>query len=81
MLFQAILEKIKITFPELNFSIDEKDKSITIPSKSIDVGDIVIIDDSVEMTIYVGNFTHWHASCYEESLNAEKKEKLIVAKL
>ena len=81
MLLQTTIEEINTNFPKLNFSIDEKDKSITIPSKSKEVGNIVIVDDSFEMTVYVGDFTHWHASCDEEPLNTEEKEKYIVSEV
>ena len=79
MLLQETIEKLKSDFPTIKFSTDEDHKTITIPAKNKNVGDIVIQDDSCELTIYVGNFTHWHASCYEESLNEHEKEKYIVS--
>ena len=79
MLLEVMTEELKVNFPNLQFSVNEKDNNITIPAKSSEVGDIMIYDDSHELTIGVGNFTHWHASCYDESLNGIEKEKSIVS--
>jgi hypothetical protein len=81
MLLKEMTEELKANFPNLQFSINEKGKHITIPAKSVEVGNITIYDDSHELTIGVGNFTHWHASCYEDSLNEKEKRNLIVSEV
>ena len=74
-------EELKANYPNLQFSVNDKEKCITIPAKSNDVGDITIYDDEHELTVGVGNFTHWHASCYEEALREKEKAILIVSEV
>jgi len=81
MLLQVLIEGIETNFPALKFSIDKKHKTISIPAKTKNLGNIVIQDDSSELTVYVGNFTHWHASCYEESFDEKEKAKYIASEV
>lgn len=81
MLLEKLAEELKANYPNLQFSVSEKEKHITIPAKSNEVGDITIYDDAHELTVGVGNFTHWHASCYEETLSEKEKADLIVSEV
>ena len=81
MLLTVMTKELKVNFPNLQFSVNEKEKYITIPAKSNEVGNVTIYDDSHELTVGVGDFTHWHASCYEDSLNEKEKTNFIVAEV
>ena len=66
MLYEAMKIEIEKHFPSLRFTIDDDKKSISIPSNHEDVGSIEIQDDIDELTIIVGEFTHWHSIPYNE---------------
>lgn len=73
MLLSAMIKVMERRFPEIEFSINEQDHLISIPSKHKEVGSIDIQDDYDELTVFVGNFTHWHVGCYEVGLSEEQK--------
>lgn len=61
----------------MHFIVDEDRRTVSILPIYEEFGSIEIQDDGSELTIYVGNFTHWHASCYEEDLSDMEKEEMI----
>lgn len=61
----------------MHFIVDEDRRTVSILPIYEEFGSIEIQDDGSELTIYVGNFTHWHASCYEEDLSDMEKEETI----
>lgn len=73
MLLQAMIKRIENDFPDVELKVNEKDHLISIPARHEDVGKIDIQDDFDELTVFVGNFTHWHVGCYEESLTEQQK--------
>ena len=77
MLLQAMIKVLEKDFPEVKFSVNEKDHLISIPPKHDEVGSIDIQDDFDELTVFVGNFTHWHVGCYEEDLTEEQKAESV----
>lgn len=77
MLLQAMIKKMEKDFPTIEFAVNEKDHLISIPAKHGDVGTIDIQDDFDELTVFVGNFTHWHVGCYEENLTEEQKAESV----
>ncbi len=77
MLLQAMIKILKRDFPEVKFSVNEKDYLISIPPKHHQVGSIDIQDDFDELTVFVGNFTHWHVGCYEKNLTEEQKANSV----
>lgn len=78
MLYKAMKNKIQKEFPSLKFSSDDKSKLIIIPPRHVQVGSIEIQDDFTELTIFVGNFTHWHVGyCDEKSGSEEQIEDIV----
>lgn len=77
MLLRAMIKKMEESFPEIKFTVNEKDHLISVPAKHEDVGSVHIQDDFDELTVFVGNFTHWHVGCYEEGLNEQQKSDSI----
>ena len=78
MLLELTNKKINENFPGLKFEIDYKDSSITIPAKIKEIGDLVIVDDKIELTVYIGSLTHCHFDCYEENYSESQKLEYIV---
>jgi len=54
---------------------------ISIPAKHNDVGPIAIKDDIDELTVFVGNFTHWHVGCYDEKFTESQKAESIAGEV
>ena len=78
MLLKLTNTKIKENFPDLTFEINNKDSSITIPAKIKEIGELVIVDDKTELTVYIGSLTHCHFDCYEEYYSESQKQEYIV---
>ena len=66
MLYEAMNKEIECQFPSLQFSTDDEKKLISIPPVCKEVGSIDIQDDDDELTIFVGNFTHWHCGYFNK---------------
>jgi len=81
MLLKVVEKEIRNEFPSLVVSINEDEYLIVIEGPNQEVGDIEIEDDLDELIIVVGNFTHWHAGCYDESLSKDEKEKQITSEV
>jgi hypothetical protein len=78
MLLKMITRKLESEFSSLRFITDEVNHLVTIPSIHDEFGSIEIQDDCNELIVIVGNFTHWHASCYTEDLSEKEKAEEIV---
>lgn len=81
MLYEAMKNEIEAQFPMLQFSADDEKKLISIPSIDDGVGSIDIQDDYDELTIFVGNFTHWHCGYFNESSSDFEEIKDIVSEV
>lgn len=78
MLYEAMKKEIKSQFPSLQFTVSEEKKLISIPPIHKDVGSIDIQDDFDELTIFVGNFTHWHCGYFNEQVgNLEEVQEIV----
>lgn len=78
MILKNLAKTIEEVFPTLKFELNEKDQKITIKNQHLYIGNIVFEADDKEIIIYIGNFTHWHAGCYDESLKEEQKHEQII---
>ena len=78
MLYEAIKAVIEKRFPSLKFSSDDENKLISIPPRHPDVGSLDIQDDYDELTVFVGNFTHWHSGYFNGAQeNLEQLNEVI----
>ena len=77
MLLELTIEKLKKNLPDLQLEINKNDSSITIPAKIKEIGDLVIVDDKIELTVYIGSLTHCHFGCYEANYPESQKQKYI----
>ena len=78
MLLELTTAKLKEKFSDLQFEINKEYSSITIPAKIKKIGDFVIVDDKIELTVYIGSLTHCHFDCYEENYSKSQKQEYIV---
>ena len=78
MILKTLENNLKNSFPSLKFEVNEKDQTITIENQHSYIGNIDFEADDEEIITYIGNFTHWHAGCYDESLNREEKQKQVI---
>ena len=81
MLYEAMKKEVEAKFPSLKFSADDENKLISIPEIHEDVGSIDIQDDYDELTIFVGNFTHWHCGYFNEKSGNLDEAKEIVSEV
>ena len=77
VLLEAAIRRIESEFSSLHFIVDEDRRTISILPIYEEFGNIEIQDYGSELIIFVGNFTHWHASCYEEDLSDIEKVEMI----
>ncbi|MBL4783612.1 MAG: hypothetical protein JKX92_15375 [Porticoccaceae bacterium] len=79
MLLDVMIEKLNEDFPLLEFSTNKDKGVISIPAKNNEVGGVDIQDDTYELTVYLGKFSHWHVGSFEETIN-EKEKAISIAK-
>jgi hypothetical protein len=77
VLLETVISKIESEFSSLHFIVDEDRRTVSILPIYEEFGSIEIQDYGSELIIFVGNFTHWHASCYEEDLSDMEKAEMI----
>jgi hypothetical protein len=73
MLLATLIRKIESELSSLPFVVDEDNHQVIIPPIHEGFGNLEIEDDIDELIVFVGNFTHWHAGCYDERLSEEEK--------
>jgi hypothetical protein len=79
MIRDLLISQLKERFPKLGFSFDEPPKPVaSLQSPCLALGELQILDDGDEATVYFVSATHGHFGCYDETLDAEQREKQIV---
>ena len=63
--------------PDHPLSIREADAAAVVHGSSPAVGNIEIQDKLNELIVFIGDFTHGHFDCYDESLSQEQQHKAI----
>jgi hypothetical protein len=81
MLASHLAKKIIEAFPTLSYERSEDGRVIIITGPCAEVGNIEIQDDEYELTVFVGNFTHWHVGCYEEGYSELEKAEYIASRV
>ena len=77
MLIEVMIEKLKLDFPSLKFTVGESESSIIIPPKNAEVGSVYIEEYLEELLVGIGSFTHWHVGCYNSGLSEVEKANEI----
>ena len=81
MLLQIVEENIQNEFPSLQYSMNESNDTLIIKGPNDRVGNIEIEDDLEEIIVMVGNFTHWHAACYDQTITKDERDKQVSAEI
>lgn len=72
-LIEFFVSHLREQIPGLDFSYNGDEFLVRISPVDDDFGTIEIEDDLDELIVIAGNFTHWHAGCYEEGLSENQK--------
>ena len=81
MLLQIVEENIQNEFPSLQYSMNESNDTLIIKGPNDRVGNIEIEDDLEEIIVMVGNFTHWHAACYDQTISKDERDKQVSSEI
>lgn len=77
MILDHFISGFKARFPNHQLSVRESDATAVIHSSNPAIGNIEVQDDLHELIVSVGNFTHGHFDCYNDSLSQEQQHKEI----
>jgi hypothetical protein len=79
MISDLLITKLQHRFPNRGLRVGAPpDPCAVFPGVHPEVGDVIIMDDGEELTLYAGKFTHGHFSNYEDNLTKEQKAVKIV---
>ncbi|ACJ30875.1 Conserved hypothetical protein [Shewanella piezotolerans WP3] len=81
MLLQVVEGNIRNEFPSLKYFMNESNDTLIIKGPNDCIGDIELEDDLDEIIVMVGNFTHWHAACYDQTISKEERDKQVSAEI
>ncbi len=76
-LLDKMITALRGRFPSVEFKIEQEDKSIRIPAKHPEVGDVIIWDEGDEATVGIGDLTHLHLNPYDPSLSDDERNARI----
>ena len=80
-LAEALIPLLRERFPQMKLRTGSSpDPCAVFPAIHPEVGDIAILDDGNELTIYAGNFTHGHFDCDDpQTPEPERTERTVGA--
>jgi hypothetical protein len=79
MLREALVPALKARFAGRPLVLGAGEGPVaTFPAAHPGVGDLVIVDDGDELTIYIGDLTHRHFDNYDEGLEESERARRIV---
>jgi hypothetical protein len=77
MILAALVSALEGRFADRGMRVEAN--QIVFLAAHPDVGDLTIVDDGDEATVYVGSITHGHFSCYDEKLSESEKAAVIAS--
>ena len=80
MMADLLTTELAARLPDLEVRTDAPNRSLVIPAANDEVGNVTIIDDGDEFTLYIGTITHGHFSDYEAA-NPDERARTIVDSL
>src|SRR5262245_9296260 len=69
MIRAVLLPALLANFPYRGFETREPSTIGVFPAAHEDVGDVTIVDDGDEATVYIGEITHTHFNPYDQTLS------------
>jgi|KBSSwiStaDraftv2_1062776.scaffolds.fasta_scaffold1969134_1 hypothetical protein len=79
MIRNVLLPALLANFPNRGFQAKESPRIGIFPAEHPDVGDVTIVDDDSEVTVYVGDITHGHFNPYDQALTDEQVAEEVTA--
>ena len=61
------------------YVVDELPVILRVPAKDADVGDLVVHDDRIELTVEIGNISHSHIDTYSTDSNSQSEREMKAA--
>ncbi len=77
MTLDRFITGFKLRFPGQPYTLRQSDDTVVIPCDNPEIVAIEVQNDLDELIVFVGNFTHGHFDCYDESLSPVEKEQDI----
>ncbi len=78
MIFDHFIAGFKARFPDRSISV-KAGTVATISGGNPNIGNIEIQDDMDKLIVFIGNITHGHFDCYDESFSEEEKQREIAS--
>ena len=79
MILDYFIAGFKARFPDYQLSVREPDAVAIVHGNNSVVGNIEVQDDLDELIVFVGDFTHGHFDCWDESLSKDEQYKEVAA--
>jgi hypothetical protein len=81
MIVDRFITGFEERFPGRAYELRASDATVVILGDNPAVGRIEVQDDGNELIVYVGDFTHGHFSCYDDSLAQDEIEADVVTQV
>src|SRR5580765_5080968 len=78
MMRDLLTTELARRLPSMQFRTDVADGSIVLPAAHAQVGDVTILDDGDELTVYIGTITHGHFNDYTPDNSPDAQMRAIV---
>jgi hypothetical protein len=76
---ERLAPALRAHFPTM--TIEERETSVAFPPVHSEVGEIEITDDSWELTVYVGHFTHAHFNLNGDDWSTDENAQEIIRRV
>lgn len=77
MMVDLLKTELAGRLPSLEIRTGAPDRSIVIPAAHQAVGEVTIVDDGDEFTVYIGTITHGHFSDYDAATPEERARTIV----
>lgn len=77
MILDHFIVGFKDRFSGQVLKIRESDAVAIISGNNPNIGNIEVQDDLAELIVFIGDITHGHFDCYDDSLTDEEKQKKV----
>ena len=75
----TLIEQLRAHFPDRRFVIGNgPDPLVTFEPQHPEVGEVRISEEDAEAIVAIGDITHGHFACYDETKDADAKRRFVV---
>jgi len=78
MMMDLLKTELTRRLPGLEIRTEASNRSIVLAAAHEEVGDVTILDDGDELTVYIGDITHGHFSGYTPGISPDQQMREIV---